>query len=88
MAHLRNGEFGRYTTLKEIPGIDNTDSSNNKPIVQKPTRTMKISEPLYRRFVGFSKRYYDVETYETILENLINCYEEHNQDSRWRDIES
>ena len=44
---------------------------------------MKISEPLYRRFVGFSKRYYDVETYETILENLINCYEENNQDKRW-----
>ena len=47
----------------------------------------KIREQLYRRFVGHSMRYYNVETYETILENLIKCYEEHNQDTRWRDID-
>jgi hypothetical protein len=64
--------------------MDTTISSNEKESkVPKPTRTMKISEPLYRRFVGFSRRYYNVESYETILENLIKCYEEHHQDTRW-----
>ena len=68
--------LGRYTTLHPV-----TTSTTNK--VQKPTRTIKISEHLYRRFVGFSKRYYDVESYETILENLIKFYEDQNPDTRY-----
>lgn len=86
MAHLRNGEFGRYTTLKEITTIDST---NNKRSKQPPkTRVIRISEDLYLHFVNFSNRYFNVEPYDAILENLLKCYEEHNQDKTWRNIES
>ncbi len=82
---MRNGEFGRYTTLKEI-SLDNTN--NKKKSKQPPkTRIIRISEPLYQKFVNFSERYYNVESYSTILENLINEFESRNQDKRWRDIE-
>jgi hypothetical protein len=85
LAHLRNGEFGRYTTLKEITTIDNT---NKKKISKQPkTRIIRISEPLYQKFVNFSERYYNVESYSTILENLINEFESRNQNKSWRDIE-
>ena len=82
MTHLRNGQFGRYTTLKEITTIDNTNNNNTKPKVPR-TRIIRISEHTYRMMVGHSKRFYDVECYDTILENLLKCYEEHNEDTRW-----
>ena len=82
MTHLRNGEFGRYTTLKEITTtIDNT---NNKKSKQPKTRVIRISKDLYLHFVNFSNRYFNVEPYDAILENLLKCYEEHNQDKTWR----
>ena len=78
MANTTKNPFGPHTTLR--PVIDDiTTDTNNIP----KTRVARISEPLYRRFVGFSKRYYNVESYETMLENLIKCYEEHNQDTYW-----
>ena len=29
------------------------------------------------------RRYYNIETYETILKNLLDCFDKHNQDVRW-----
>ena len=66
--------------LKEISTIDNT-TGNEK--VQKPTRIIGISEYTYRRLISHSKRFYDVVSYNEIIENLLKCYEEHNQDTRW-----
>ena len=81
MAHLRNGQFGRYTTLKEITSIDNTN--NNKKSKQSKTRVIRINEDLYLHFVNFSQRYFDVESYSEILENLLRFYEENHPDTRW-----
>ena len=83
MANTTKNPFGPHTTLREI--IDDTTNTNNN--IPK-TRIIRISEPLYHRFVGFSKRYFNVEPYDLILENLLKCYEEHNQNKSWRDIES
>ena len=44
---------------------------------------MKISLQLHQRFLDHSRRYYDVETYDTILKNLLDCYDKHNEDVRW-----
>ena len=60
-----NTGFGNLTTLKVISSFTNSKTNNNK--IPK-TRIIRISELLYRRFVGHSRRYYNVETYETILE--------------------
>ena len=68
MPNLTN--LGRYTNLREVE-ID--PSTNN---LEPKTRTMKISEHLYRRFVAHSKKYYNVESYETILSNLLSSYDE------------
>jgi hypothetical protein len=78
-----NSGFGNLTTLRVISSSNTTNSTtDNKNKIPK-TSIIRISEPLYRRFVGHSRRYYNVETYETILENLIKCYEERHQDTYW-----
>ena len=46
-------------------------------------RTIKISEPLYQRLREHSSKYYNIESYETILGNLLDCFDKHNQDTRW-----
>jgi hypothetical protein len=84
----KNTGFGNLVTLRPI----NNNNDNNTTIVtslnknkNQTTRIMEIPEPLYRRFVEHSRRYYNVESYETILENLITYYEEHNKDKYWFD---
>ena len=47
------------------------------------TKTMKISGQLYQRFLDHSSKYYNVESYETILEDLLDSFDKHNQDKRW-----
>jgi hypothetical protein len=75
--------LGRYTTLRPIVTTAAEKKDTNK--IPK-TRVIRISEPLYQKFVNFSKRYYDVEPYDLILDNLLKCYEEHYQDKSWRDM--
>ena len=55
-----------------------TRNDNNKA-----TKTMKISGQLHQRFLDHSRKYYNAETYEIILENLLDCYEKHNSDKRY-----
>ncbi len=92
MTHLRNGEFGRYTTLKEITGIDNTTTSSNnndndkESKIHKPTRIIRISEYTYRRLISHSQKFYDVVSYNEIIENLLKDFESHNQGKSWRDL--
>ena len=67
--------LGRYSRLK--------DSNSTTSTRRKKTRVIRISDDLYLKFVEFSQRYYDVVSYSEILENLLKCYKEHNQDTRW-----
>ena len=90
-----NYGFGNLVSLRPITSsssppstISTTNNAKKIPKTKTKTRTMRISEDLYQKFVEFSQRYYDVEPYSEILENLLKCYEEHNQDKSWRDIES
>ncbi|HJT85400.1 MAG TPA: hypothetical protein VJ697_13045 [Nitrososphaeraceae archaeon] len=53
-------------------------STDNTKIEASKTRVRKISEHLCRRFVEHLKRYYNTETYETILNDLLNCYQKNN----------
>jgi hypothetical protein len=86
LGHLRNGEFGRCTTLKEITVAENNKRKNTQ-VPKNRTRVIRINEDLYLHFVNFSQHYFNVISYSEILEKLLKCYEEHN-DTRWRDIES
>jgi hypothetical protein len=83
--NTNNTGWGNLTHLKPINDTNTAETTTSKN--PKATRTLKISEQLFRRFVGHSRRYYNVESYETILENLLECYEKHNQDKYWYNID-
>ncbi len=68
--------LGNLTTMKPI--ITPISTSNNKKNEIPKTKTILISEQLYRRFVAHSKRYYNVADYEEILGNLLTEYDKHN----------
>ena len=45
---------------------------------------MIISEELYEKLKEHSSKYYDIEPFETIIGNLIDDFDKHNQDNnRW-----
>ena len=70
------------TSLREV--VINPDNTMEFP----KTRVIKISEILYRRFISFSRRYYsNPETYEKILSDLIDNYEQNNKDRQWYNLE-
>jgi hypothetical protein len=50
---------------------------------KKKTRIIRISEKLYDRLAEHSRHYYNHETYETILNDLLDCYDKHNEDKHW-----
>ncbi len=85
MGHLRNGEFGRCTTLKEITVVENNKRKNTK-VPKTKTRVIRINEDLYFHFVNFSQHYFNVISYSEILENLLKDFEKNNQDKSWRDM--
>ena len=64
---------GKFGSLVGLIPIDNNNNKNNKK-----TKTMKITEHLYERFIDHSRTYYNVESYDTILENLLDYYEKNN----------
>jgi hypothetical protein len=68
--------LGRYTDLilKTVTAVGDE---------KKKTRIIRISEPLYEKFKEHSQKYYNIETYETILENLLDCFDKNNEDVRW-----
>ena len=72
-----NTGFGNLTTLRVISPTNSTTDNKNK--IPKPTRTIKISEQLYRRFVGHSQKFYNVESYETILSDLLESYSKYHE---------
>ena len=50
------------------------------------TRTMIISEALYEKLKTYASRYFDGETFETILTNLLDDFDKHNPDLYWFNI--
>jgi hypothetical protein len=49
---------------------------------------IKISEVLFRRFISFSKKYYqNPETYEKILSDLIDNSEQNNPNRNWYNLD-
>lgn len=86
MANRTTNPFGsKHTTLRPVI----IDTASNKPEFLPKTRTILISDPLYRFSVAHSKRYYNTEIYETILEDLLKCYAEHNTpDYRYNHLSS
>jgi hypothetical protein len=74
-----NQGLGNLVNFKPLDSTTITTNNNNK----KKTKTIKISEQLYDRFVEHSRKYYNVEPYETILLNLLDSFDKNNDNVRW-----
>ena len=75
-------EFGRYSNLREV--VINGDNTIEFP----KTHSLLISEILWKRFISFSKKYYtNPETYEKILSDLIDNYDEHHKNEHWFNLD-
>jgi hypothetical protein len=73
-----NYGFGNLVSLN--PVIDSkpkTINVNKKPKVPKD-RIIRISEHLYRKLKGYSSRKYNIESYETIISDLLDIVEKSN----------
>ena len=85
---INYGQFGNLVGLRPSPDNLNFTSITTTRLRKcnnnnKSTKTMKISGQLYQRFLDHSSKYYNVESYETILEDLLDSFDKHNQDKRW-----
>ena len=58
------------------------DTTNKIP----NTRILRISNEIYEKFLSHSQKFYDVVSYNEIIENLLKDFESHNQNKTWRDI--
>ena len=79
MTHLRNGEFGRYTTLRTIPADTDTDTNTDQK-----TKTMQISFHSFQLLQNHSMEYHAAEdqpiSYDQCLQELCNFWNlKHNQ---------
>jgi hypothetical protein len=90
-----NRGFGNLCNLKpvvpasSVPVVAAIESAEEEDIDKIPnTKILRISNEIYEKFLSHSQKFYDVVSYNEIIDNLLKCYEEHNQDKRWRDIES
>jgi hypothetical protein len=70
--HLK---LGKMTTLK-IVATNNTTTTATKTKHKIPkTRTMRIKEETWKKLYEHSQCYYNVESYDTIILNLLECYD-------------
>ena len=73
--------LGNLITLKPITSTISTTANNNNNKNKnkiKKTKIIRISDEMYQRFVHHSHRFYNVESYETILSDLLDCYSKQN----------
>ena len=82
--------FGKSTDVGLGRGsnliLTTTETTNNITAIggeKKTSRTILISEKLYERLAEHSRHYYNHETYETIIKDLLDSFDKHNQDKRW-----
>jgi hypothetical protein len=75
-----NCGLGNLVSLREISTTTNitTTNNNNKKTTTSTripkTKVIRISEDLYQRLREHSQKYYNIETYETIIKDLLDCY--------------
>ena len=90
----KNTGFGNLVSLRPIDNNiinEKSDTTTTTTAVttsinknkNSTTRIICIPESLYKRFVEHSRRFYNVESYDTILNNLLNCYEENHKEMFW-----
>ena len=70
-----------YTTATVVAITEESEEDATNKIPN--TKILRISNEIYEKFVSHSQKFYDVVSYNEIIENLLKCYEEHNQDTRW-----
>lgn len=79
--------FGNLTGLRSINTTttttateqeDNTSTTNNQQYNDTNTKIMKITLHTFERLKEHSRRHYNIESYDTIIKDLLDCYDKHN----------
>ena len=86
----RNGNhsFGNLCNLRPVSSTSTTtattdtivEDDNTNQYTDFNTKIMKITNNTYLRLKAFSRRHYNIETYDTIIKDLLDCYDkQHDQ---------
>jgi hypothetical protein len=70
-----NSGFGNLCNLREV-----STNNLNEP---KKDKTILISTKLHQKFINHSRKFYNVVSYEEILNNLIDFYETHSENQSY-----
>ena len=88
--HGHNMGFGNLVNLRPVIPTTTAATEGEEDTTNKipNTKILRISNEIYEKFVSHSQKFYDVVSYNEIIENLLKDFEFHNQNKSWRDIES
>ncbi len=70
------------TTINQSDNDKNDNDTSTNQYTDDNTKIMKITLNTFQRLKEHSRRYYNIETYDTIIRDLIDCYDKHN-DTKW-----
>ena len=75
------GEFGNIVRLTPISvTTDDTTKTNNKTLLTKKTRVVKITEHTWEKLRDFSSKYHEQPiSYDDIFEELVDFYNEKHE---------
>ena len=80
-------QWTRTTAEKIIKRKKTSTKTKTKTKTRTKTRIIRISEDLYQGFREHSsKQRYNAESYETVIQNLLDCYDKNNNnnnDYKW-----
>ena len=77
LCNLRPVNNTTTTTTAETEGQDTTNQYTDFN-----TKIMKITNNTYQRLKDHSRKYYNIESYDIIIQNLIDHYDK-SHDQKW-----
>ena len=82
-----NHSFGNLCNLRPVTNNTTTttelegDATNQYTDLN--TKIMKITLPTFERLKAHSRRHYNIETYDTIIKDLLDCYDAKQNDTKY-----
>jgi hypothetical protein len=82
-----NHSFGNLCNLRPVNNTTTTtepEGDLTNQYTDLNTKIMKITLPTFERLKAHSRRHYNIETYDTIIKDLLDCYDkQHDNDQKW-----
>ena len=86
-----NHSFGNLCNLRPVNNTTNNtttttstieEDATNQQYTDFNTKIMKITIHTFERLKEHSRRHYNIETYDTIIKDLLDCYAK-KHDTKW-----